>query len=456
MKPTIFASQLLTPSGWKQSVRLHVTDGRIGKIEENVPPQPGDERHGVILPALPNLHSHAFQRGMAGLAEMRGGQGDDFWSWRDTMYRFAARMTPAQLEAVAAMAYMEMLEGGFGRVGEFHYLHHDTNGQSFANPAEMSVRIAVAAADTGISLTLLPVFYAHSGFGGKVPQDHQKRFIHDIDAYARLFERCSSVVSALPGGRIGVTPHSLRAVTPDELGQLHQLAKASATAPTHIHIAEQIGEVRDCVAWSGARPVRWLLDHMPVDAGWCLVHATQVDDGELRGMAESGAVVGLCPVTEANLGDGIFPAHEFLAMGGRCGVGSDSNVYIDAAAEVSLLEYGQRLARCTRNVLADGPGRSTGVSLFQRLQAGGSIALGGSAEALVPGAAADMLSLAVDSPALVGRQGDALVDSWIFAGAGRAVDCVWVQGRKLVEGGRHFARDRICRVYRQAMEELCA
>jgi formimidoylglutamate deiminase len=193
-----------------------------------------------------------------------------------------------------------------------------------------------------------------------------------------------------------------------------------------------------------------------VDAGWCLVHATQVDDGELRGMAESGAVVGLCPVTEANLGDGIFPAHEFLAMGGRCGVGSDSNVYIDAAAEVSLLEYGQRLARCTRNVLADGPGRSTGVSLFQRLQAGGSIALGGSAEALVPGAAADMLSLAVDSPALVGRQGDALVDSWIFAGAGRAVDCVWVQGRKLVEGGRHFARDRICRVYRQAMEELCA
>lgn len=453
---TFFVSQLLTSDGWLQDVRLGIEDGRIASLESGATPQPGDERHGVMLAALPNLHSHAFQRGMAGLAEKRGSATDDFWSWRDTMYRFALRMTPEQLQAVAAQAYMEMLEGGFSRVGEFHYLHHDVDGKAYADPAEMSARLAAAATQCGINLTLLPVFYAHASFGGLAPREHQKRFISSVDGYARLIERCKSVLADVPGARLGVAPHSLRAVTPEELAQVIKIADGiGAASPVHIHIAEQTGEVQDCITWSGTRPVRWLLDHFPVDSRWCLVHATHVDESEIAGMAESGAIVGLCPVTEANLGDGIFPVPEFLEQGGRFGVGSDSNVHISAAAELSLLEYSQRLARRVRNVVQMGGG-STGYALFQRALAGGSIALGTSGTGLALGEAADMVSLAVEDPALICRKGDALLDSWIFSGPGSAVDCVWVGGRKLVEGGRHLHREAISREYKAALEQLCA
>ena len=305
----IHAETALLPDGLHHNVRIAFSGGVIDGVETDVAAQAGDERHGFVLPAVPNLHSHAFQRAMAGLAETRGPGEDSFWSWRTTMYRFALSMAPEHVEAVAAQLYMEMLEAGFGRVGEFHYLHHDADGSPYADPAEMAVRIAAASAETGIGLTLLPVFYAHSGFGAAAPAEGQRRFINDIDGYGRLMERAAEIVAALPGGRLGIAPHSLRAVTPGELAAILPLAKGG---PVHIHVAEQVKEVEDCVAWSGARPVEWLLANAPVDGRWCLIHATHLTAAESRDMARSGAVAGLCPITEANLGDGIFDAPAFL------------------------------------------------------------------------------------------------------------------------------------------------
>ncbi|MFT4045986.1 MAG: formimidoylglutamate deiminase [Solimonas sp.] len=448
----LHAERLLTVDGWVPSARVHLRDGRIAKIEAGAAAVEGDERHAVIVPALGNLHSHAFQRGMAGMAEARGSATDNFWSWRETMYRFALRMSPEQLEAVAAQAYVEMLESGFCRVGEFHYLHHGIDGQPFADCGEMAGRIVAAAAGTGIALTLLPVFYAHSSFGGRAPNERQRRFILDVDGYARLLERCRDMVAALPAGIVGAAPHSLRAVSPEDLAEVTQLLPG---APVHIHIAEQQGEVLDCMAWSGTRPVRWLLDSAAVDARWCLVHATHVDAGELAGIARSGATVGLCPITEANLGDGIFPAAEYLAEGGRFGVGTDSNVCISLTGELSLLEYSQRLSRKVRNVMGEGD-RSTGMALYRHAVEGGAAALGCPRSGIVAGAAADLVSLATDVPATVGRTDDALLDSWLFASTNGVVDCVWVNGVRQVERGRHKFRERVQSAYRKAIKELCA
>ncbi|HEY6644390.1 formimidoylglutamate deiminase [Povalibacter sp.] len=448
----LYAEHLLTNAGWVRSARVHLTQGRIATIQIGAAPQAGDERHAVIVPAVSNLHSHAFQRGMAGLAEMRGPGNDDFWSWRDTMYRFASRMSPQQLQAVAAQAYMEMLEAGYCRVGEFHYLHHDIDSRPYGDPGEMVARIAAAAEDTGIGLTLLPVFYAHSSFGGQPPRPAQARFITDLDSYARIVERSREVVASLPAGVAGVAPHSLRAVTPDELAQVVRLLPGK---PVHIHIAEQMNEVRDCVAWSGLTPVRWLLENAAVDARWCLVHATHVDSDELKGIAHAGAVAGLCPVTEANLGDGIFPAADFLAAAGRFGVGTDSNVCISLSGELALLEYTQRLSRKARNVIGL-HSRSTGAALFERALHGGAAALGVSTAGITEGNAADLVSLSIEEPAMICRAGDSLIDSWLFASQSGVVDCVWVGGQRLVEQGCHRQRRRVRHAYAEAMKELCA
>lgn len=448
----LYTEHLLAATGWLRSARLHLEDKRIASIESGVAAQPGDERHAVVVPAVANLHSHAFQRGMAGLAEARGPVEDNFWSWRDTMYRFASRMSPEQLQAIAAQAYLEMLEAGYCRVGEFHYVHHDVGGRRFADPGEMASRIAAAAAGIGISLTLLPVFYAHASFGGRPPNSGQSRFIHDVESYTRLIERCRLLVAALPSSVVGVAPHSLRAVTPEELAEVLRLLPG---APVHIHIAEQLNEVRDCVAWSGLRPVQWLLENASVDSRWCLVHATHIDPGEIDGIARSGATVGLCPITEANLGDGIFPAAEFLAAGGHVGVGTDSNVCISLSGELSLLEYTQRLSRGVRNVIGL-ENRSTGMALYQRALSGGGRALGAPTAGIAEGSAADLVSLAGHEPALICRSGDALIDSWLFGAVSGVVDCVWVGGIKQVEQGRHRLRDSVRSAYAKAMKELCA
>ncbi len=320
---TLHAAHALLPQGWQRDVRLTLSAGRIAAVEAGQPPEPGDEHHPLLLPGMANLHSHAHQRGMAGLAEHRGPVADSFWTWREAMYRHALAMQPEQLEAIAGQLYVEMLEAGYTRVGEFHYLHHDPAGQPYDNPAEMAHRLVAAAALSGIGLTLLPVFYAHAGFGGHAPGAAQRRFVTGLDAYARLLEAAQVALHPLPGALIGVAPHSLRAVTPDELRAVLQLADGllGADAPVHIHIAEQLQEVDDCVAWCGARPVHWLLDHAPVNPRWCLVHATHMDADETRRAADSGAIAGLCPITEANLGDGIFDAPAWLAHGGRRGSG---------------------------------------------------------------------------------------------------------------------------------------
>ncbi|WP_068092380.1 formimidoylglutamate deiminase, partial [Novosphingobium rosa] len=385
---TFHIAQALLPGGWTKDVRLTVSAGVITGVTAGVAALAGDERHEIALPGLPNLHSHAFQRGMAGFAEVTGDSADSFWTWREVMYRFLARLSPEDMRAIAAMAYVEMLESGFTRVGEFHYLHHDPQGAPYSDCAEMAGAVAQAAQETGIALTLLPVFYAHAGFGGQAPGAGQRRFIHTLDGFARMREAASRLLAGQPDAVLGVAPHSLRAVTPGELGELVRQAPGG---PVHIHIAEQTREVDDCLAWSGQRPVAWLLDHADVDARWCLVHATHMTVAETRALAATGAVAGLCPITEANLGDGLFPALEFMAAGGRWGVGSDSNVLIDAAEELRWLEYGQRLVQRRRNLHAQKPGAHTGDALLGSALAGGAQALGGQA-ALAAGAPADFVT----------------------------------------------------------------
>jgi formimidoylglutamate deiminase len=441
----------MLPTGWAERVRVTVSSGRICAIAEDVEPQALDHRGQVALPGLPNLHSHSFQRAMAGLTEVRSTMGDSFWTWRDLMYRFVDRLDPEMVEAVAAMAFVEMLETGFTRVGEFHYLHHDPGGRPYANRAEMGARVAAAADETGIGLTLLPVFYAHAGFGGLQPLPGQRRFTNSLESFGRLLEESRAAVSSLPDAVVGVAPHSLRATTEQELVAV----AAVAGGPIHIHIAEQVQEVDDCLMWSGARPVTWLLDHLPVDPGWCLVHATHMIAEETRRLAASGAVAGLCPITEANLGDGLFPARDFLADGGTFGIGSDSNVRIDATEELRLLEYGQRLHHQARNVLSPGPGRSTGAALYRGALAGGSQALGAPA-ALRIGASADIVVLDAQHPDLAGRSGDALLDALVFTAGSRLINEVWRAGVRVVGNGRHRYRDRIVARYCAAMDRLTA
>ena len=445
----VAAHAALLPGGWARDVRITLANGQIAGIETGAPAEPGDIRYDTVIPGLSNLHSHAFQRGMAGLAEVRGEVADTFWTWRQVMYRFALTMSPEQMEAVAAQAYIEMLESGFTRVGEFHYLHHAPDGLPYDDPAEMAARIVAAADETGIGLTLLPVFYAHATFGGAAPEPHQRRFISSLDLFGRLVERCRELVAPVPGGALGVAPHSLRAVTPEEL---HEVIALVPNGPVHIHAAEQVKEVEDCLAWSGQRPVAWLLDHAGIDRRWCVIHATHLDDAEVRGLAASGAVAGLCPVTEANLGDGIFPGKPFVAHGGRFGVGTDSNIRIGLAAELRQLEYAQRLANRERNVLAETHG-STGRSVFDAALIGGAQALGGPdlPAGLAVGGPAEFVSLDRSSAPPV--EGDAILDTWIFAGLTRVED-VWVGGRRLVRGGRHDEREVVAARYGRVIAEL--
>ncbi len=389
----------------------------------------------IAVPGLANLHSHAFQRAMAGLTERRGSQTDSFWTWREAMYRFVERLTPDDLEAIAAFAYMEMLEAGFTWVAEFHYLHHQPDGRPYDNLAEMSERIVAAADQAGIGLTLLPVLYRQSGFGGKPPGEGQRRFLNDRDSYARIME------THVPAGTIGFAPHSLRAVTLDDL---QWAARSFKGKPAHIHVSEQTREVDDCLAAHGRRPVDLLMDTVEVDEHWCLVHATHADAGERTRIARAGAVVGLCPITEANLGDGLFDVPDFLAQGGRFGIGSDSLVRISAADELRTLEYGQRLFHRQRNVLGTAAG-STGRRLFDAARAGGAQAVG------LPSSSqgADVVMLEGS-----GHPADTALDHWIFSADNAAVRSVHRGGFSLVQDGRHRDRERIGQRYRRTMAKL--
>lgn len=447
---TLWFERAWIDNGWAKDVRLCIADGRIASIEAGVAAAPDDARHRIGLPGLCNVHSHGFQRGMAGLSERRSRPDDNFWSWREIMYRFLDRLTPEDVAAITAQAYVEMLETGFTRVGEFHYLHHDPAGAAYADPAEMAGAIAEASATTGIGLTLLPVFYAHGNFDGAAPSPGQRRFLSDIDGFATLLGASQPKLSG--DANIGVAPHSLRAVTPDELAALLAL---SPTGPVHIHAAEQIKEVADCVAWSGARPVEWLLANAGVDERWCLIHSTHLDANEVARLAASGAVAGLCPITEGNLGDGIFPAVDFLAAGGRFGVGTDSNILIDAAQELRALEYSQRLAQRARALLASEEAPFVGTNLFAHAVQGGAQALGVPA-GLAAGHAADIVSLDLDHPAFAGADDATLLDRWIFAARAGAIDCVWRAGVQRVAAGRHVDGEAIGAAYRACVARILA
>ncbi|KAB2543028.1 N-formimino-L-glutamate deiminase [Salipiger aestuarii] len=436
----IHAKRALLPDGWAKDICVTVQHGVIASVGVGVGHGGGVD---ALLPGGQNLHSHAFQRGFAGLAETRGPGQDSFWTWRDMMYRFALILDPDDAQAIAEMAYAEMLEAGYTRVGEFHYLHHRPDGAPYDDPAEMSARIFAAARATGIALTHLPVFYAHGGFGRAPASRGQRRFLHDPDAFAGLVARCDAM--ARPGDVVGYAPHSLRAADASDLAAL---AQALPGRQVHIHVAEQAKEVDDCLAAYGRRPVERLFDIAAVGPGWCLIHATHLAPSEGARIAGSGAVVGLCPVTEANLGDGIFAAPAFMAEGGVFGIGTDSNIRIRLAEELRMLEYGQRLTARARNVLA-GAG-STGTQLYRRVLDGGARALGAPAPAIAPGAPADLVGLS--DPLGIG---DALADRWIFGSDG-AVSDVWVAGRHLVRDGRHADRDRIAARFARAVRRVLA
>ncbi len=442
----IHAARALLPEGWVRDLRVGIGADRITEIARDTAPQPGDIVVAALLPGTANLHSHAFQRGFSGLSERRGEARDSFWTWRQMMYHFALRLSPEEMESIAALAYVEMLEAGYTRVGEFHYLHNAYDGAPYDDPAEMSARIFAAAEATGIALTHLPVFYAHGGFGPVPAGADQRRFLNDADSFERLMVGCAALL-VRPQDRLGVAPHSLRAASSEDIARL---AAKHRGKPFHIHVAEQEKEVEDCVGHTGARPVEWLLDHADVDRDWCLIHATHMTDAETEAVAASGAVAGLCPITEANLGDGIFPADRFLAAGGRFGIGTDSNVEITLAGELRMLEYGQRLALRARNIISERRG-STGARLFHEALAGGAQALGAPRPEIAPGAAADLVAIADRTELGVDR--DTLLDRWIF-GRDVQVEDVWAAGRHLVKSGRHVARDAVENAARKTLAAL--
>jgi formiminoglutamate deiminase len=442
---------LLTDRGWRKDVLVSCSAGTILSLEPGVLDWGQATRvRGFAVPGIGNLHSHTFQRGFAGLTERRGEGEDHFWTWRAEMYRFLERLAPDDIEAIAAMAFAEMLESGYTAVAEFHYLHHQPDGHPYANVAELSQRIVAAAAEAGIALTLLPVFYAHGGFLSVPPEPGQRRFICSLDLFAKLVGEARQALSQLEHAQLGIAPHSLRAVAESEIAEL---ATIYPTGPVHIHVAEQVKEVNDCLAATGARPVQWLLDRFAVSARWCLIHATHMTSEETRALAATGATAGLCPITESNLGDGIFPATNFIADRGTFGLGTDSNVCISLAGEMRALEYAQRLRDRARNRLSQ-PHRSTGRFLFEEAARGGRQALNMRIGKIEPGYRADFVVLDGDDPNLAGRENDLVLDTWIFAADRSLVRDVYVGGHAVVVDGRHRRRDAIVARWRDVMQRL--
>lgn len=458
MTTAYFAPAAWLPDGWATDVRITVgSDGAIARIDAGAPSADAERLHGPVVPGMIDVHSHAFQRAMAGLAERAGPEGDNFWSWREIMYRFLASLLPPDVEAIATQLYVELLKHGYTSVVEFHYLHNDPSGAPYEDRAELADRIVEAAGSTGIGLTLLPVLYQTSDFGGKPPTDGQKRFTMPTDAFLSTVDRLAQRHRRDAQVRVGIAPHSLRAVPPDVLREaLSAMAALDRSAPIHIHAAEQTREIENCVAWSGRRPVEWLLENAAVDARWCLVHCTHMSDGEIRALAGSGAVAGLCPTTEANLGDGVFRLPEYLGAGGRVAIGSDSNVCVSPVEELRWMEYVQRLMHRARNLTETRLGASTGAFLYAKALAGGAQASGRNVGALSAGRRADLVVLDPDHPALVGRSGDALIDSWLFSGNAAPVRDVLVGGQFVVREGRHVHEDQAAEAYSATVRRLTA
>ena len=452
----LFVETALLPEGFAEGVRLEIdARGDLVAAEAGAEAAGAERLAGVVLPGMPNLHGHAFQRAMAGLAERLAPGEASFWTWREVMYRFLERIGPDELRAVTAQLYVEMLEAGYTAVGEFHYLHHQPDGRPYAEPTALSLAILEARAASGIGLTHLPVLYMAGGFGGRPAEAGQRRFLHDLERFAALLEALAPRFAGEPDLRLGLAPHSLRAVPDAALRQVVALAGAvDPEAPIHIHVAEQAKEVHDCLEWCGARPVAHLLDTVEIGPRWCLIHATHMDDGETETLARSGAVAGLCPTTEANLGDGLFNLGAFLVAGGRFGIGSDSHVSVSPIEELRWLEYGQRLVTLRRLIAASEDQPQCGARLWRAALAGGAQALGRRIGRLAPGHRADLIRIDDQHPILAGRRGDILLDSLVFSGNANPVRDVMVGGRWLVRDGRQPDREWIAGRYRRVMAAL--
>lgn len=447
----LFARHALLPEGWRGDVLVEWdARGALTRVQAQAKAPIGVPRADYVVPGMVNLHSHAFQRALGGLTEKAGDGPDSFWTWRELMYRFAAHITPEQVEAIAAQLFSECLRHGYTSLCEFHYIQRDPEGEPYARPAEMAERVAAAGQGAGIGLTLLPVLYSHSGFGEQPLKPEQRRFRTDVDTVLRIVE----ALAPLRSGQleVGAAPHSLRAAG---IAQVRELAAAlPPERPLHIHIAEQQGEVQQSLAFSGRRPVEYLLEHIGVDARWCLVHATHLNEEETKALAASNAVAGLCPTTEANLGDGLFPLGDYLAAGGRWGIGSDSHVSQSPVEELRWLEYGQRLVRQRRNVAATPARRDVALNLWQDALAGGAQAAGRPVGALAAGRRADLLVLDSAHPNLEGALEPDVMGRLVFCGNDNLVRDVLAGGRWVVQGGRHMAQETIARRYRQAINQL--
>ncbi|MEX2990674.1 formimidoylglutamate deiminase [Serratia fonticola] len=449
--PAYFASRALLPTGWAHNVRLEVdAHGQLAQVTPNADSDGCLRLHGDVVPGMPNLHSHAFQRAMAGLAEVAGNPQDSFWTWRDLMYRLVQRLTPEQVGVIARQLYIEMLKGGYTQVAEFHYLHHTPEGKAYADRGEMTGRLSEAALQAGIGMTLLPVLYSYAGFGAQPAQAGQRRFIQSAENYLEQQQVIARQLAGQPLQNQGLCFHSLRAV---ELGQMQQILAASdQTLPVHIHIAEQQKEVNDCLAWSGQRPVAWLYEHLPVDSRWCLVHATHLDREELEQLARSKAVAGLCPTTEANLGDGIFPGDSYLHHQGRWGIGSDSHVSLNVVEELRWFEYGQRLRDQRRNRLTTPEQPAVADVLYQQALRGGAQACGTAIGKLAVGYRADWLVLDGDDPYLASAPDASILNRWLFAGGKEQIRDVFVAGRQVIEQGRHALQQQSSAEFLQVLK----
>ncbi len=451
-----FAAEALLPGGWARDVAISVdARGDFAVVEADALPDGAQPLAGPAMPGMANVHSHAFQRAMAGLTEVRGAPDDDFWTWRELMYKFVARLTPDQALAVARHLYIEVLCAGYTAVGEFHYVHNQADGTPYADRAEILLAHLAAARETGIGVTLLPTLYRWSDFGARPLQPRQKRFDTDPAAILAMVARGRAAAPDDPDVLVGVAPHSLRAADPASLAELVAgITAMDPSAPIHLHAAEQTKEVDDCRAWSGQRPVEWLLANQPIDARWCLVHATHMTAEETAALAASGAVAGLCPTTEGNLGDGIFPLVDYRAAGGRYGIGGDSHVSRSPAEELRMLEYVQRLTRRKRNLTVRADSPAVGTTLWTEAAAGGAQALGRRMGAIAPGLRADLVVLDAGHPDLAARGGDAIANALIFAGATNLVRDVMVGGRWVVRDARHSLAEAAARDYRRALAEL--
>ena len=447
----IHAHLALTPKGWIRDLCIEIKDGRITQVSNGLT----KDHYSVdlLLPAPVNLHSHAFQRALAGLTETRGPDPQDsFWTWRKLMFRFLDRLTPDQVQAIAELVFMEMLEAGYGAVAEFHYLHHDIGGQRYSNLPEMAERITAAAQNTGLGLTLLPVLYMQGGCDGRALKGGQKRFGCDLDLFARLHDESAQLMMEAPKDyAIGIAPHSLRAIKPEALTRILEICPHG---PIHMHLAEQLAEVDEIKAHLGARPAEWLLNNADVNSAWSLIHCTQMTEKETRDLASTNAVVGLCPITESSLGDGIFNGTDFHEAGGQFGIGSDSNIHIALWEELATLEYSQRLRDRSRATIAT-QDRSTGRILFEAATQAGAQAADRQSGCITEGQFADLIAISTDNEFLCNRSGDKLLDSLIFSGRGRTcISDLWSAGRHMVQDGLHIERERIAKQFVKVSKQL--